>query len=122
MTSIARKSLILMVNMENIPEALEGEGIIQRVLWLSSGALLAASIASSAAAQPQFADPVSQRLVAYCKGKETCMMNQRWGIQNFLHQITLNPRPSRERVQWCLARATNRKDLTDWTKAAKCIR
>lgn len=49
-------------------------------------------------------------------------MVQRGGIQAFLHQITLDPRPSRERVQWCLARATNKKQLTDWTKAARCIR
>jgi len=102
--------------------ALEGEGIIQRSVWLSLGSLLAALAASSAPAQPQFVDPVTARLVAYCNGRQACMLNQRGGIQAFLHQITLEPRPSRERVQWCLARATNRRQFTDWTKAAKCIR
>ena len=93
--------------------------MLRRFMLLLCGAGM---VVPTAAAAVQFVDPVSARVAAYCRGSQDCMMVQRGGIQAFLREITLDPRPSRERVQWCLARATNKKQLTDWTKAARCIR
>jgi hypothetical protein len=88
------------------------------------GLLMFCAIACSASALalPGYVDPMTARMSQFCQGRQKCMRAQRAGVQAFLYEITLAPRPSRARIQWCLARATNKKRLTDWSKAAKCIR
>ena len=70
----------------------------------------------------RIADPVTFRTAQFCKQQQSCIRKQRAGVQQFLKQITLTPRPSQARVQWCLNRATDKKSYTDWAKAARCIR
>ena len=76
----------------------------------------------ASAAFAQAADPVTARTSQFCKQQKSCVVKQRAGVQQFLREITLNPRPSQARVQWCLNRATDKRSLTDWAKAARCIR
>ncbi|HEX8534994.1 MAG TPA: hypothetical protein VF662_12575 [Allosphingosinicella sp.] len=85
------------------------------------GSVLVLALGASAA-PAQVADPVSARTSTFCKQRQSCIQKQRAGVQQFLKAITLNPRPSQARVQWCLGRATDKKNLTDWAKAARCIR
>lgn len=73
-------------------------------------------------ASGQVADPVTSRTSQFCKQRQSCIVKQRAGVQQFLKEITLSPRPSQARVQWCLNRSTDKKNLTDWAKAARCIR
>ena len=80
--------------------------------------------ASAAAGQVtgRIADPLTFRTAQFCKQQQGCIRKQRAGVQQFLKQITLSPRPSQARVQWCLNRSTDKKNYTDWAKAARCIR
>jgi hypothetical protein len=80
------------------------------------------AVSGPAGAATTYLDPMTHRMSLFCNGREACMAKQRRGVQAFLHEITLQPRPTRERIQWCLDRATNKKGLTDWNKAARCIR
>lgn len=76
----------------------------------------------SAEAAPVTVDPVTARMIQFCRGREQCVTQQREGIRALLREITIAPRPSQARVQWCLERATNKRQLTNWPKAARCIR
>jgi hypothetical protein len=76
----------------------------------------------AAAASARLSDPVSTRTSQFCKQRQSCIQKQRAGVQQFLKQITLSPRPSQARVQWCLGRSTDKRNYTDWAKAARCIR
>jgi hypothetical protein len=92
----------------------------QSIPWILATLSLACLIHPAAAAQAP--DPLSYRTSQFCKHRQSCIRKQRAGVQLFLQQITLVPRPSPARVQWCLNRATDKRNLTDWSKAARCVR
>ncbi len=75
-------------------------------------------IALSLAAQPL--DPLSQRMVEFCRSKPACIQKQRQGVREFLDIIT-RERPARSAVQGCLTRVS-RKRATDWPRAVRCLR
>ena len=85
-------------------------------------ALAAVQCWASAAAAPVAVDPVTARMIQFCRGRDQCVAQQKEGIRALLREITITPRPSPARVQWCLERATNKRQLTNWSKAARCIR
>lgn len=70
--------------------------------------------------QAQTIDPLSQRMVIFCKGKAACVAKQREGVRTFLDILT-RQRPAQASVQKCLARSS-KKRVTDWDKAASCLR
>lgn len=70
------------------------------------------------AAQPL--DPLSQRMVQFCRSKPACVEKQRQGVRDFLNILT-RQRPARANVDRCLKRTT-RNRTTDWAKAAACLR
>ena len=70
---------------------------------------------------PYVVDPVTKRIYQYCKNKPRCIAEQHRGIKMFLREITRSPGPSQPRVQLCIRRATSR-NLTNWSKAARCLR
>ena len=69
---------------------------------------------------PMRADPLSQRIYQFCNSKPACVAKQRQGVRQFLDIMTRKyvPRP---KVQACLDKST-RKKVTDWDKAAACMR
>jgi hypothetical protein len=70
--------------------------------------------------QTQTIDPLSQRMVIFCKGNAACVQKQKLGVREFLEILT-RQRPAQPRVQKCLARSS-KKRVTDWSKAASCLR
>ena len=70
--------------------------------------------------QAQTIDPLSQRMVIFCKGKAACVAKQREGVRTFLDILT-RQRPPQANVQKCLTRSS-KKRVTDWDKAASCLR
>jgi hypothetical protein len=70
--------------------------------------------------QTQNIDPLSQRMVIFCKGKPACVEKQREGVRTFLDILT-RQRPPQASVQKCLTRSSKNR-LTDWEKAATCLR
>ena len=70
------------------------------------------------AAQPL--DPLSQRMVQFCRSKPACVDKQRQGVRDFLNVLTRH-RPAQPRVDQCLKRSTRNRN-TDWAKAASCLR
>jgi len=85
-------------------------------------ALVAAQYSQIGQAAAPRIDPVTARMVQFCGGRQGCVSEQRQGIQNLLREITTVPRPTPLRIRWCIERATNSKQLTNWHKAARCIR
>lgn len=81
----------------------------------------AAGAAQGRRGTPYVVDPVTKRIYQYCNNKPRCIAAQHKGIKTFLREITRHPRPSPARVQSCTRRATS-NNLTDWTKAARCVR
>ena len=79
-------------------------------------ALLALMLAQ--AAQPL--DPLSQRMVQFCRSKPACVEKQRQGVREFLNILT-RQRPAQPRVDQCLKRSTRNRN-TDWAKAASCLK
>jgi hypothetical protein len=72
------------------------------------------------ALQAQNIDPLSQRMVIFCKGNAACFGKQKQGVREFLDILT-RQRPPQASVQKCLTRSS-KKRVTDWSKAASCIR
>ena len=72
------------------------------------------------ALQAQAMDPLSQRMVIFCKGNAACVAKQKQGVRDFLEILT-RQRPPQASVQKCLARSSKKK-VTDWAKAASCLR
>ena len=70
------------------------------------------------AAQPL--DPLSQRMVQFCRSKPACVEKQRQGVRDFLNILT-RQRPPQAKVDQCLKRSTRNRN-TDWAKAAECLR
>ena len=70
--------------------------------------------------QTQNIDPLSQRMVIFCKGNAACVARQKEGVREFLDILT-RQRPPQASVQKCLARSSKKK-VTDWSKAAACLR
>jgi hypothetical protein len=58
--------------------------------------------------------------VIFCKGKPACVARQKQGVREFLDVLT-RQRPAQTSVQRCLARSSKKK-ITDWPKAAGCLR
>ena len=79
-------------------------------------ALIAFSLTTQAAAP---LDPLSQRMVEFCRSKPACIAKQKQGVRDFLDIIT-SQRPPQIIVQHCLARTTKAR-TTDWAKAARCL-
>ena len=69
---------------------------------------------------PMRADPLSARIYQFCGSKPVCVSKQRQGVRQFLDIMTRRHVP-RARVQQCLAKSTKKK-VTDWDKAAACMR
>jgi hypothetical protein len=69
--------------------------------------------------QSQTIDPLSQRMVIFCKGNAACFNKQKQGVREFLEILT-RQRPAQASVQKCLARSS-KKRVTDWSKAASCL-
>jgi hypothetical protein len=65
-------------------------------------------------------DPLSQRMVIFCKGNPACVAKQKQGVREFLDILT-RQRPGQAHVQRCLARSSKKK-ITDWSKGATCLR
>jgi hypothetical protein len=72
------------------------------------------------ALQSQTIDPLSQRMGIFCKGNAACVAKQKQGVRDFLEILT-RQRPPQASVQKCLARSSKKK-VTDWAKAASCLR
>jgi hypothetical protein len=70
--------------------------------------------------QTQNIDPLSQRMVILCKGNAACVARQKQSVREFLDILT-RQRPAQAGVQKCLARSS-KKRVTDWDKAASCLR
>ena len=70
--------------------------------------------------QTQTIDQLSQRMVIFCKGQRACVAKQREGVRTFLDILT-RQRPAQASVQKCLTRSS-KKRVTDWDKAASCLR
>jgi hypothetical protein len=72
------------------------------------------------ALQAQNIDPLSQRMAIFCKGNAACVAKQKQGVREFLDILT-REKPPQASVQKCLARSSKKK-VTDWSKAASCLR
>jgi hypothetical protein len=72
------------------------------------------------ALQAQNIDPLSQRMAVFCKGDAACVAKQKQGVREFLDILT-RQRPPQASVQKCLSRSS-KKRVTDWSKAASCLR
>jgi len=70
---------------------------------------------------PYVVDPVTKRIYLFCKNNPRCIAEQHRGIKMFLREITRHPQPNAARVQSCTRRATS-NNLTNWSKAARCVR
>lgn len=70
--------------------------------------------------QAQTIDPLSQRMAVFCKGNAACVAKQKQGVRDFLDILT-RQRPPQAGVQKCLTRSS-KKRVTDWAKAASCLR
>ena len=70
--------------------------------------------------QAQNIDPLSQRMVIFCKGNAACVAKQKQSVREFLDILT-RQRPAQASVQKCLTRSS-KKRVTDWAKAASCLR
>jgi hypothetical protein len=56
----------------------------------------------------------------FCKGNAACVAKQKQGVRDFLDILT-RQRPPQPSVQKCLTRSS-KKRVTDWAKAASCLR
>jgi hypothetical protein len=85
------------------------------------GLLLLCSPSLGAAAARVAVDPITQRMIALCEGKTSCVLAQRAGVREFLAKVVASKRPSQQVVQRCLRRSTTKQRLTNWKKAARCL-
>ena len=70
--------------------------------------------------QPARIDPLTQRMQQLCKAKPACVARQKEGVRIFLDTMTRGFVPQAQ-VKACLDRST-RRNLTDWSKAADCVK
>jgi hypothetical protein len=68
---------------------------------------------------PMRADPLTLRIYEFCNSKPNCVAKQRQGVRQFLDIMT---RQYVHRPRFSMPGQVHEKKVTDWDKAAACIR